>query len=218
MDTDQLRSHFDRHAGDFDRLYHPGRQSPFERWLNRRFRSDIAGRYVAALEHVHKSGAKSVLDVGCGPGHYLAALAEMGIPRIVGVDVSEAMIKLARENPGVAGAASVELVCCDYLAWDSAEKFDVVLAMGFFDYVSNPVVYFKRMREQVRLSLCASFPSRHWMRTPIRLIRRRLQGTRVYFYDSDRIGQLSVNGGFARCVTNRLPGAGMNLLGEFFAS
>jgi 2-polyprenyl-3-methyl-5-hydroxy-6-metoxy-1,4-benzoquinol methylase len=67
MDNEQLRGHFNRHAAEFDVLYDSKRQTALGRWLNRRFRSDVVGRYNAALHHVQETEAKSVLDVGCGP-------------------------------------------------------------------------------------------------------------------------------------------------------
>lgn len=218
MDTTQLRGHFDRHADEFDRLYRPGHQSPLERWLNRHFRSDIVGRYLATLKHIRRSGATSVLDIGCGPGHYLAALAAMGIPRLVGIDVSERMIELAGSHPDIAGNSNIELVRQDYLNWNSVERFDVVVAMGFFDYAPEPLPLLRRMREQSRLSTVASFPSRHWLRTSFRRIRRRLQGTTVCFYARDQIEELGLAAGFVRVDITKLPGWGMNFVGEFYSA
>ena len=218
VDTNHLRNHFNWHAAEFDRLYDSGRQTRLGRWLNRRYRSDIAGRYLAALDHVRTSGAQSVLDVGCGPGHYLAALAKMEVPRLVGVDVSEEMIGLARNNPDVGGHRSVELVNADYSKWNSDEKFDVIIALGFFDYVSDPAALLKRMRCQARHSVFASFPSRHWFRMPYRWVRRRLQGTRVYFYTEEEIRRLARDSGYENVVLEKLPGPGMNFVATFLLS
>jgi SAM-dependent methyltransferase len=44
----------------------------------------------------------SVLDLACGDGTYSRMAAELGATRVVGVDVSEAMIHLAREAAGKA--------------------------------------------------------------------------------------------------------------------
>lgn len=218
MDTRQLRAHFNRHADEFDRLYDPKRQTVFGRWLNRQFHSDIVNRYLAALDHVRGSGAKSVLDVGCGPGHYLAALAEMGITRIVGIDASEEMINLARQQPALVDRSGIEIVHSDYCVWQTAEKFDVVLAMGFFDYTGAPAPLLGRMREHSRHSVFASFPSHHWFRTPFRWTRRRLQGTKVYFYSDLDIAQIGHDAGFKKLEIVQLPGAGMNRVAAFYNS
>lgn len=215
MDSEQLRGHFNRHAAEFDALYDSQRQSKFGRWLNREFRSDIVARYKAALAHVQAVHARSVLDVGCGPGHYLAALSKMGTPRLLGIDVSEKMIELAKHHEGILTSSNVDLIHGDYLAWMSEEKFDVILALGFFDYVRDPIPILQRMRSQSTHSVFASFPSRHWFRTPFRWIRRRMQGTRVYFYSEAQIRKLAAKSGFASVDITRLPGAGMNMLAVF---
>jgi len=215
VDSEQLRGHFNRHASEFDALYDSKRQSGLGRWLNRMFRSDIVARYEAAIAHVQSVGAKSVLDVGCGPGHYLASLAKLGIPRLLGVDVSERMIALARSHSVIAGSPAVELNQADYVTWTSAEKFDVILALGFFDYVRDPIPILTKMREQAVDSVFASFPSMHWFRTPFRWARRRLQGTRVYFYSDSQIQRLAKRAGYSGVEVTRLPGAGMNFLAAF---
>jgi 2-polyprenyl-3-methyl-5-hydroxy-6-metoxy-1,4-benzoquinol methylase len=215
VDSEQLRGHFNRHAAEFDALYDSKRQSGLERWLNRKFRSDIVARYEAAIAHVRSIGAKSVLDVGCGPGHYLASLSKIGVPRLVGVDVSEQMIELAQNHPDISKSVAIELIPVDYMTWQSDEKFDVVLALGFFDYVRDPIPILEKMHEQATHSVFASFPSQHWFRTPFRWVRRRLQGTRVYFYSEARIRELAAKSGFAGVDITRLPGAGMNVLAVF---
>lgn len=215
MDTRQLRDHFNRHADEFDRLYDLQRQSSLARWRNRRFHSDIANRYLAALEHVRGSGATSVLDVGCGPGHYLVALAEMGIPRIVGIDASDEMVNRARRQLELRNQSTIEIVHADFSDWQTSEKFDVVLAMGFFDYTSSPVPLLSKMRGHCRHSVFASFPSVHWFRTPFRWTRRRLQGTKVYFYSEAEILQAGREAGFKAVAVFRLPGAGMNQVAVF---
>lgn len=206
----ELRTYFDALAGDFDRLYDDARQTAVSRWLNRRFRSDIVGRYRAALAHVASTQARSVLDVGCGPGHYLSALAKMGVPRLVGIDLSERMLELARRNLAAQGSTGVELVQRDFLGWETTEQFDVVLALGYFDYFDNPVEHLSRMRALARHSVFASFPSRHWFRAPFRRVRRALRGTRVFFFDADDIRRLGAQAGFRETRVQKLPGAGMN--------
>jgi 2-polyprenyl-3-methyl-5-hydroxy-6-metoxy-1,4-benzoquinol methylase len=215
VDSEQLRGHFNRHAAEFDVLYDSKRQSGLERWLNRKFRSDIVARHEAAIAHVRSIDAKSVLDVGCGPGHYLASLSKIGVSRLVGVDVSEQMIELAQNHPDISKSVAIELISADYLTWQSDEKFDVVLALGFFDYVRDPLPVLEKMHVQAMHSVFASFPSQHWIRTPFRWLRRRLQGTHVYFYSEAQIRELAVKSGFAGVDITRLPGAGMNVLAVF---
>lgn len=210
-----VQAYFERSAEDFDRLYAPHRQSAFMRWVNRHFRSDIAGRFLKTLELAERIGARSVLDVGCGSGRYLAALASAGVTRLVGIDVSDAMIELARKETAGLGGADVALVRSDFMPWQTKETFDLVIAMGLYDYVEDPLKMLKRMRGLTKDAVIASFPSRHWLRTPIRRFRYYIKRCPVYFYDRDEIESFGQGAGFAATEVTKLPGAGMDYVGVF---
>ena len=67
-----------------------------------------------------------VLDVGCGPGRHAHALAALGFD-VVGVDISERFIALARES-GAAGT-SVRFECADARALAFDSEFDAVISL-----------------------------------------------------------------------------------------
>ncbi len=70
-----------------------------------------AQRLAEAREVVLQSGARTVLDLGCGDGDLLVRLAaEPQIERIVGVDISKASLDRLRERLDTAGTTQVELV------------------------------------------------------------------------------------------------------------
>jgi ubiquinone/menaquinone biosynthesis C-methylase UbiE len=124
------RRYFERRAEAFDRLY--TRQSAGTRLLRvgpRRSR-DLAVSVVARHE------APSVLDVGCGPGRVGEAVVEAGAASYVGVDFSPHMLRLAQAR--LAGLESVQLIESDFFDLELPEKFDVVLALGLFDYLDDP--------------------------------------------------------------------------------
>lgn len=205
-----LRSHFDRFASEFDRLYDPRRQSPIARWLNRTFRSDIVERFQFAMKQVAECDAKSVLDVGCGSGRYLAAMAQMGVPHLVGIDLSAEMLTLAREDSLLRQSTDLRLIQGDFLDEPFGESFDIVIAMGYFDYHPDPVAHLSKMHSLARHAVVASFPSWHWCRTPIRRLRMWRKGQVVFFYDADDVEEAARQAGFTKIAIEKLPGAGMN--------
>jgi SAM-dependent methyltransferase len=70
---------------------------PVERWL----------RTPDAIEHALLARARPpVLDVGCGPGRHVLALAERGIPAL-GIDSSAAAVAIARRRGAAVLRASV---------------------------------------------------------------------------------------------------------------
>ena len=141
----EVGSYFDRAAKAFDGLYSPHGQNAYMRWVNSRFRRDIAERFLLTMNLAQRTAAASVLDAGCGSGRYIAALAESGVSRIVGLDLSVEMLGLARLQTGKIAGARIELVQGDFAAWSTNETFDLIIAMGFFDYVKNARPVLKKM-------------------------------------------------------------------------
>ena len=143
------RRYFERRAEAFDRLY--TRQSAGTRLLRvgpRRSR-DLAVSVVARQE------APSVLDVGCGPGRVGEAVMEAGAASYVGVDFSPHMLRLAQAR--LAGLESVQLIESDFFDLELPEKFDVVLALGLFDYLDDPARAAAWMRAHCAATLVATF-------------------------------------------------------------
>lgn len=80
---------------------------------------------------VHASlpaGATHVLDVGCGDGILAAELARSGVPRVVAIDVDEAVLGRARARHA---DLSITWLRCDALdAPFTDESFDAVVSIG----------------------------------------------------------------------------------------
>jgi SAM-dependent methyltransferase len=90
-------------------------------------------RYVGPLapedEHALKRSVGPVLDVGCGPGRHVLALARRGVVA-VGVDISPKAVRMARRR----GAAVIEASIFDRLPgagrWGSALLLDGNIGIG----------------------------------------------------------------------------------------
>ena len=217
-DIQRIEHYFTRSAAAFDSLYSEEHMGPIERFLNKKFRSDIYERFVLSLNHVRHYKLESALDVGCGSGRYACALAQLGVRRVVGVDVSQKMIglatKRASELPQAGG--TFQFVCCAFEEFHTTETFDVVLAMGLFDYVKDPVSFLLRMQALANHSVIASFPSISFFRTPIRRVRYLIKRCPLYFYRPDQIASFAPQAGFWRHVVSKIRGAGMDYFVEFF--
>lgn len=72
-------------------------------------------RLAAVLDAVAGTGARTVLDLGCGAGDLILRLAaEPGIARITGIEIDAARLRLAEARLGhlpEAGRARVQLAC-----------------------------------------------------------------------------------------------------------
>jgi 2-polyprenyl-3-methyl-5-hydroxy-6-metoxy-1,4-benzoquinol methylase len=81
---------------------------------------------------------KRSLDVGCGTGELVCALAKAGV-KAVGVDFAAEMLALSQakaENEGLAEAEFVHASIFDYKPGEV--KFDLISANGFIEYISEP--------------------------------------------------------------------------------
>ncbi len=154
------RRYFEKRAEAFDRLYR--RSSPGTWWLRRgpRRSRDFAVSIVA------RRSSPTVLDVGCGPGRVGEAVIEAGAGSYTGIDFSPHMLELARARLRRFG--SVELVEADFFDLDLTGTYDVVLALGLFDYLDEPVRAAEWMRPRCGGTLVATFSRRDRIKTPIR--------------------------------------------------
>lgn len=216
-DSERVREHFTRSAVAFDSLYATGAMNPVRRRMNAVLRRDIYERFLRTMGHVRRHGLQTVLDVGCGSGPYEIGLAEAGARRVVGVDFSQAMIDLARARTAAYPQADerFDFVCADFMEYEPEESFDVIVAMGFFDYIQDPGPVLQKMARLADHSVVASFPSISVWRTPIRKARYLVRGLPVYFYDRARIDGYASRSGFRAHQTDKIRGSGMDYFVTF---
>ena len=75
----------------------------------------------------------SVLDLACGDGFYTRKVKEQGAARVLGVDISPAMIGLAEEQER-SQPLGIEYVCCDVQTMPDLGLFDLVIAAYLLHY------------------------------------------------------------------------------------
>lgn len=156
--TERTANFFDRYAGDFNAIYGNSNDG-FERIVNRLFRRAMLLRYERTLERCRPIEGASVIDIGCGPGHYSVALARAGASRVLGLDFAPGMLKIAEEAAKAAGVAErCSFALGDFLAYPIPDKFDYAVVMGFMDYVADPRPVIDRVLAIVRRRGFFSFP------------------------------------------------------------
>jgi len=85
------------------------------------------------IARVYANGAKNVLDAGCGTGNILRSI---NIKRGIGIDVSPAMIKIARERN--ADRKNIEFFSSNIASFQTREKFDLILLMDVIEHLTDP--------------------------------------------------------------------------------
>lgn len=159
MTTERTRTFFDAYAPDFDSIYGSG-SSPFNRIMSKLFRQSMAVRYAKTIQGCAPIGDRTVIDIGCGPGHYAIALARLGARQVVGIDFAESMIGLARQKAERAGVADrCRFVCRDFETYAAEQKFDYAILMGFMDYVADPGKVVEKVMALTKTKAFFSFPA-----------------------------------------------------------
>ncbi|KAK6369894.1 uncharacterized protein PV06_01760 [Exophiala oligosperma] len=86
----------------------------------------------------------SVLDLACGTGYYSRLVLSWGASRVVGVDISSAMIEAARSQSEDSSRLTFLVGDCSRPlslknAWsEKEERFDIVLGAWLLNYASSP--------------------------------------------------------------------------------
>jgi cyclopropane fatty-acyl-phospholipid synthase-like methyltransferase len=149
-------------------------------------------RFERALAILAPLNGKRVLDVGCGPGRYAIEFARRGAREVVGVDFAPAMLELAREAAAAEGMGDrARFVAGDFLAAELEGPFDAAVAIGYCEYLPDPVAHLARMRDLVAGDLVVSFPKRYTLRTLPRALRYRLRGCYLRFFAAGEIRRLA---------------------------
>lgn len=88
------------------------------------------------LKHIGNVTGKNVLDVACGEGHYTRLLGKAGAARVVGIDISDRMIALARAHE-TRQPLGIHYRVEDARTVAGEPKFDLVVAAWLLVYAQT---------------------------------------------------------------------------------
>ena len=201
--AEQVRSFFDGEAERFQAIY-SREKALSQRLVDFLFHRVVHQRFQLTLDLCGPVAGKKILDIGCGPGHYCVEFARRGA-EVVGLDFAPVMVEKARS---AAVDAGVEERCvfevCDFLQWRQPHHFDICLAIGFFDYISDPAAFLRKICTLTRDQLVMSFPKRWTSRTFSRWLRLRMRGCPVFFYSETDVASLLKPADWSRLDVHRL--------------
>ncbi len=157
--TEKVERFFNEYAYAFDAIYGT-KQTFLNRLLNPVLRKSMRVRFEKSIDGCDPKEHRTVLDIGCGPGHYSIALAQKGIERIVGIDFAEEMIRISRERASAFGFDDrCVFLVEDIFDYRPQEKFDYSIVMGVMDYIEVPERMIERVIELTREKAFFSFPA-----------------------------------------------------------
>ena len=159
MSASQTSQFFDSYAHDFNAIY-GNSNTLVNRFINRHFRASMRLRYEKTLEGCSPLQGKTVLDIGCGPGHYSVALAKNGAAQVLGIDFANEMIAIASQNAQAAGVnGRCQFSRHDFLVDPVEGQYDYTIAMGFMDYMADPRKIIEKVLSATKAKAFFSFPA-----------------------------------------------------------
>src|SRR5438132_11045985 len=205
--TEQLlnqEAYWNSEVAAFDAIY-SHRKSRFENWLDQTFRWDMYARFDYTMAHGEPIAGRTLLYVGCGTGRYAIEFARRGAREVVGIDISEEMIRDSEKRATAANVADrCKFVRSDLSSYEPVAQFDICIGIGLFDYIPEPLRVLSKMRSVVADRAIISVPRRWTWRAPVRKMRLGLRGCDVYFYSMKRTTELLKQAGFRRFEMQRV--------------
>lgn len=194
-----VQSYWNKHSDLFNEYY----RNPS--WFDRTFRKAVFVRAMVAVDACQKLQSPRVLDVGSGPGvNSVAMIKKGGAGFVTGIDFAESMNVLARDFARREGIADR----CEFLEGDflkhgfAAKSYDVVVALGVFDYVDDAQVFLKAMAECASKRVVASWPE-----GGLRMLLRQARYTcPVHPYTERQVHELHETAGLRDVSLVRVPG------------
>ena len=107
---------------------------------------------IALLQRAGIRPGMSCLDLGCGGGDLTRDLAQIvgAAGRVVGIDIDETKLALARQEASASGLANIEFRCTDIAAAGIEMEFDLVHARFLLSHLANPAQALTCMRKALR--------------------------------------------------------------------
>ncbi len=107
---------------------------------------------LALLSDVGVPRGGSCLDIGCGGGDVTFELARTAGPlgRVVGVDLDETQVEMARREAEQQGLSNIAFEVHDVSEWEPGELFDVVYARFLLSHLADPGSVVAAIRPHIR--------------------------------------------------------------------
>ena len=182
---------FNGYAAEFSSIYLEDERprSLFNKVMDRLFRKDIEMRLVDSLNHMRKDSIQSVLDIGCGPGHLVVKLLEIG-KDVTALDIAPNMLEITQLRVDSMNLKSnFKTILADYSEHKFDEQFDAISVMGFFDYVEDPVSVLKKLLLDAKKEIYISIPGDTGFLAWQRKVRYKQRNCPLYLYSRESLTQ-----------------------------
>lgn len=175
---------FDGYAHDFSSIYKEDtkKRSSFDKLMDKWFRQGIQERFDQTLKRTNNEAINSILDIGCGPGHFVVKFLEQN-KKVAALDIAPSMLDITKQRvEALKKDHEVEFILDDYLNYKPKQKFDAACVMGFFDYVEDPVKVLLKLLDDTNKEIYISIPDNKGLLALQRRIRYKLRKCPLFLY------------------------------------
>jgi len=185
----EAKTFFNNYATEFSEIY--GTDNSFiNTILNPILRKSMRLRFEKTMMYCQPMHGKTALDIGCGPGHYSVALAKSGADKVVGLDFSSEMIKIAKGKASLAAISDkCHFIVKDVFNHYTAEKFNYSIIMGVMDYISDPEKMIDHVFSLTQEMAFFSFPASGGLLAFQRRVRYRKRCP-LFLYDINQLEEI----------------------------
>lgn len=134
-----------------------------------------AGEWDSLRKILPNLKGKKILDLGCGYGWHANYAVEKGASKVVGLDISEKMLKVAREKTSSEKIEYIKMAIEDFVFED--ESFDMVFSSLAFHYVMDYKGLIEKIRKVLKVNGNFIFTVEHPVFTSY--------GSQDWYYDED---------------------------------
>jgi SAM-dependent methyltransferase len=190
-DIHDIGKFFNGYASDFSSIYLEDERprSLFNKVMDRLFGKDIETRLVDTVSSINTDAIKTVLDIGCGPGHLVVKLLELE-KDVTALDIAPNMLSITQARvDSMTFSSNFETILADYSAHEFDKTFDAISVMGFFDYVQDPVAVLQKLIKDTNKEIYISIPGDKGFLAFQRKIRYRLRNCPLYLYSRNSLVQ-----------------------------
>jgi len=185
-------------ADVFDSIYQGEQKSLSYKIVDILFRKYILeSRLKMILDFAGNVKGKEILDIGCGSGRYDILLAKGSPKSILGLDMSLSMIDMAERLVKINNVSNIcKFEKIEFIQKQFDNKFDIVIAAGVFDYVSDPKAFLLKVKSVLKEKAIFSFPVKWSIFTPLRMVWLHKKNCPSYYYSKGDIRKLIKACGF----------------------
>jgi SAM-dependent methyltransferase len=144
MDSRDQRSFWDQHIESWSAsAYSKTKSMPLIERVAQPFRKHLPLRQHLAAEIVAKSGAVSVLELGCGTGDFAVELIQTSptLKNYLGMDIAQPAIEEARQQVMAAAGSKVKVElrvsAVEDLDPAALNSFDFIVGLGLLPYLTD---------------------------------------------------------------------------------